>query len=68
VLFRSPDLASLGDPALIALQWAAELHLTPEEQLQQFLEYLEATLARGAKAPNATTANLFVQPGAQAAQ
>lgn len=63
-----PDLASLGDPALIALQWAAELHLTPEEQLQQFLEYLEATLARGAKAPNATTADLFVQPGAQAAQ
>lgn len=41
VVNGQPNLAVLGDPALVAKQWAAELHLTPEEQLKQFLAYLE---------------------------
>jgi len=49
-----PDIAALGDPTLVAKQWAAELRLTPEEELQQFLAYLEDILAK-AQAPSAGT-------------
>jgi hypothetical protein len=49
-----PDVAALGDPTLVARQWAAELHLSREEQLQELLEYLEKTCA-GAEEPTAKT-------------
>ena len=49
-----PDVAPLGDPTLVARQWAAELHLSREEQLQELLEYLEKMRA-GAEEPTAKT-------------
>jgi hypothetical protein len=47
-----PDVAALGDPALIGKEWATELHLTREEQLQQLVDYLEKVQA-GAEMPAA---------------
>jgi hypothetical protein len=41
VISGQPDIAALGDPALVAKQWAVELHLKPEDDLKQFLDYLE---------------------------
>jgi hypothetical protein len=47
-----PDVTALGDPAAVTKQWAAELHLAPDEQLQQFLHFLE-DFARPADATSA---------------
>ncbi|KJC36798.1 hypothetical protein UB31_35690 [Bradyrhizobium sp. LTSP849] len=47
VIDGQPDVAALGDPALVGKQWAAELHLTPEDQLHQLLQYLEAMRTGG---------------------
>ncbi|WP_244626477.1 hypothetical protein [Bradyrhizobium ivorense] len=54
VIDGQPDIAALGDPTMVAKQWATELRLTPEEELQQFLAYLEDILAKG-QSPTAGT-------------
>lgn len=51
IIDGQPDIAALGDPALVAKQWAAELHLTPEEQLQHLLQYLEE-MRTGVQSPS----------------